>query len=132
MVFRTYPLELSAKLNALMPHLVCVLGVYYFAAKLPRKATTHGLMYSNVAAWMVISLKLGDQGLQYDPHLIDLPNWLVRCTMAHMQHPKDLFKVIVRENTPKEGDSARPRGFPVVLKLNDRMIPMFRMMAKKP
>jgi len=38
--------------------------------------------------------------------------------MAHVQHPKYLFKAIARENTPK-GDSARPRGLPVVFKLRD-------------
>ena len=39
--------------------------------------------------------------------------------MAHVQHPKDLFKAIARENMPKEGDCARPGGLPVVLELGE-------------
>ena len=36
-----------------------------------------------------------------------------------MQHPKDLFKAVARENTPKEGDGTCPGGPPVILKLGN-------------
>jgi len=39
--------------------------------------------------------------------------------MAHMQHPKYLFKAIATENMPAEGDSAPPIGLPVVFKFGD-------------
>ena len=94
--------------------------------------TNYSLIHGNVVAWMVTSLKLDDQGLQCDPHLIDLPNWPIRFAMAHVQHPKDLFKAIARENTPKEGDCARPGGLPVVLKLGEVDDAHVENKAKKP
>ena len=108
-MFRTYPLELSAIVSRFMGHVL-------FCSEASTKPH-HSLVDGNVAARVVTSLKFGNQRLQDDPHLVYLANRLVRLTVAHMQHPKDLFKAVARENTPKEGDGTCPGGPPVILKL---------------
>jgi len=54
--------------------------------------------------------------LQHKPHLVDLADWLIRLTVADVEHPEDLLEPVAGEHLPEKGDLTDPGGLPVILK----------------
>ena len=92
-----------------------LLGHVLLGSETTSKAN-HGLVNGDVTAWTVARLKLGDQMLQHKPHLVDLSDWLIRLTVADVEHPEDLLKTVAGEYLPKKGDLTDPGGLPIILK----------------
>ena len=92
-----------------------LLGHVLLGSEMTSKAN-HGLVNGDVTAWTVVRLKPGDQMLQHKPHLVDLADWLIRLTVADVEHPEDLLKTVAGEYLPKKGDLTDPGGLPIILK----------------
>ena len=92
-----------------------LLGHVLLGSETTSKAN-HGLVNGDVTAWTVARLKLGDQTLQHKPHLVDLAEWLIRLTVADVEHPEGLLEMVAGEYLPENGDLTDPGGLPIILK----------------